>query len=171
MKFKNKLCSSLLAAAVVAGMLVPAQAEAEGSHPIYRVYNPNSGEHFYTAYSNELNNLIYGGWKYEGAAWTAPDSGWYVYRMYNPNVGDHHYTMDEDERDALVRFGWKYEGVCWASPYLGWTNPIPADAFVFPSQTDQSVSFCSAAGIMMRTGDCIRIIQTVNRRCVGWYGL
>jgi uncharacterized protein YjdB len=83
---------------------------------MHRMYNPNSGEHFYTASTVERDSLVKVGWKYEGVAWTAPSySDTPVYRLYNPNAGDHHYTTSEAERDALVKAGWKYEGIGWYS--------------------------------------------------------
>lgn len=83
---------------------------------MYRLYNPNSGEHFYTGSVEELEMLVSYGWQYEGIAWNAPkNSGAPVYRLYNPNSGDHHYTMSGEERDNLVSVGWQYEGVCWNS--------------------------------------------------------
>lgn len=83
---------------------------------MFRMYNPNSGEHFYTVSANEGNNLFRHGWNYEGIAWTAPSwSNKPVYRMYNPNAGDHHYTLSANERDNLIRHGWNYEGVGWYS--------------------------------------------------------
>ena len=44
----------------------------EGSQEMYRMYNPNSGEHFYTANSYERDNLKSLGWHYEGVGWVAP---------------------------------------------------------------------------------------------------
>ena len=84
--------------------------------PMYRLYNPNSGEHFYTGSADERDMLDDAGWNYEGIAWNAPTkSGKPVYRLYNPNSGDHHYTMSVDERDWLADLGWQYEGVAWNS--------------------------------------------------------
>lgn len=106
------------------------QAAETGSDPItspsgtsamYRMYNPNSGEHFYTQDSHEKNTLIQAGWRYEGVAWNAPQSGNPVYRMYNPNAGDHHYTLNTFERDNLKKAGWRYEGVSW---YSGGSQPL-----------------------------------------------
>ena len=91
------------------------------SVPMYRLYNPNSGEHFYTAKSPERDNLISVGWSYEGVGWTAPSTGDPVYRLYNPNAGDHHYTTSASERDALVSVGWNYEGIGW---YSGGSKPL-----------------------------------------------
>lgn len=83
---------------------------------MYRIYNPNSGEHFYTSSISERDNLVNLGWNYEGIGWTAPAySNTPVYRLYNSNAGEHHYTMSATERDNLVRVGWTYEGIGWYS--------------------------------------------------------
>ncbi|MDR2833102.1 MAG: hypothetical protein LBV67_05240 [Streptococcaceae bacterium] len=96
------------------------QANASGID-MFRLYNPNSGEHFYTASVSERNNLVKVGWIYEGIGWNAPASGNPVYRLYDPNSGDHHYTVNVNERNALVRVGWKNEGVGW---YSGGQTPL-----------------------------------------------
>lgn len=85
----------------------------ENAAAMYRLYNPNSGEHFYTSSLSERNNVIKAGWRYEGIAWYAPLQGDPVYRLYNPVAGDHHYTLSSSERDRVVSAGWIYEGVCW----------------------------------------------------------
>ena len=83
---------------------------------MYRLYNPNSGEHFYTANTAEKNDLVKAGWNYEGIGWTAPVSSKIpVYRLYNANGGEHHYTTDVAERDMLVDAGWSDEGIGWYS--------------------------------------------------------
>ncbi len=83
---------------------------------MFRLYNPNSGEHFYTGSVEERETLVGYGWQYEGVAWNAPvqAEAWQnVFRLFNPNSGDHHYTMSTEERDFLVSLGWIYEGVAW----------------------------------------------------------
>lgn len=81
---------------------------------MYRLYNPNSGEHFYTASASERDGLRYAGWRYEGVGWTAPKiSSTPVYRLYSGT--DHHYTTSAEERDNLINVGWKDEGVGWYS--------------------------------------------------------
>ena len=83
---------------------------------MHRLYNPNSGEHFYTEDTNEKNWLVSLGWISEGIGWIAPNSSDYpVYRLYNANGGEHHYTMNKAEKDMLVKAGWKYEGIGWYS--------------------------------------------------------
>ena len=81
---------------------------------MYRMYNPNSGEHFYTGNVAEKNHLISVGWNYEGVGFKAPKtSNTPMYRLYNPNAGDHHYTYNKAERDHLVSVGWNDEGIGW----------------------------------------------------------
>lgn len=84
--------------------------------PMYRMYNPNSSEHFYTASIAERENLVSLGWNYEGIGWYAPKkSGTPVYRLYNANAGDHHYTSSLGERNHLIKLGWRDEGIGWYS--------------------------------------------------------
>ena len=86
---------------------------------IYRVYNPNSGEHVYTKSAAEKDSLVKAGWKDEGVAWKSPvKSNTPVYRLYNANAGDHHYTVNEDEKANLIKAGWKDEGIVWYSDDL-----------------------------------------------------
>ena len=86
-----------------------------GAQAMYRLYNPNSGEHFYTSNASERGDVIRSGWNYEGVGWVRPGTGDSVYRLYNANAGEHHYTTKVAERDLLVAAGWTYEGVGWTS--------------------------------------------------------
>ena len=91
-------------------------SNATQSVQMHRLYNPNSGEHFYTASEVERDHLKNVGWDYEGIGWTAPkSSSTPVYRLYNANAGDHHYTTSAVERDHLVSVGWSDEGTGWYS--------------------------------------------------------
>lgn len=91
---------------------------AKAKDHMYRLYNPNTGEHFYTASYYEANSIVKAGWQYENVGWTAPtSSNTPVFRLYNPYVygGDHHYTTSSVERDSLVAAGWRYERIGWYS--------------------------------------------------------
>jgi hypothetical protein len=114
-----KLAVSLLAVSAsvtISPVLNACAEESLTSVPMYRLYNPNSGEHFYTESEYEKGKLVVAGWRDEGTAWFAPEkSDTPVYRLYNPNAGDHHYTTSGAERDALKSAGWQYEGVGWYS--------------------------------------------------------
>lgn len=116
----NRLAAFAASLATAAAMIaVPQQTFAQDSTEsvaMHRLYNPNSGEHFYTASEDEKNNLMHVGWNYEGVGWYAPkSSSTPVYRLYNPNAGDHHYTTSTDERDMLIKAGWNDEGTGWYS--------------------------------------------------------
>lgn len=97
-----------------------------GSGDMYRIYNPNSGEHFYTSDKVEKDHLVSLGWKYEGIGWKAPTiSNYPVYRLYNMYGGEHHYTISVDEKNNLVKLGWKYEGIGWFSADPNDSNSVP----------------------------------------------
>ena len=88
--------------------------EPVANQMMYRAYNPNSGEHFYTASYGEIEAIVAAGWQYEGEAWTAPIMSTVpVYRLYSGT--DHHYTTSVVERDHLISVGWSDEGIGWYS--------------------------------------------------------
>ncbi len=100
--------------------------EEQASKPIYRLYNPKTKEHLWTASKNEYNVLAKShGWKQEGVAWYAPDSGKPVYRLYNPKSHDHHYTSDANEVKILsTKYGWTKDNNGKAVFYSGGKTPI-----------------------------------------------
>lgn len=110
---------SLCLMAICAIPTLPARAAGTtGTEAVtmFRLYNPNSGEHFYTKDESEKAGLVKEGWNDEGVGWIAPvTSDTPVYRLYNANAGDHHYTMNEKERDGLIIAGWNDEGIGWYS--------------------------------------------------------
>lgn len=128
----------------------------------YRLYNPNSGEHFYTQDLNERNTLAQLGWQREGAGWFSPLSGTAVFRLYNPNSGEHHYTTDTNERDTLARLGWKEEGTAFSSdeakkvPVYRVFNPNTTDAGSHHYTTDKN-----EAETLIQAG--------WNDEGIGWY--
>ena len=119
--FARKTMACVMAASMLTLVTVPASvaiadngaADTE-TQAMYRLYNPNSGEHFYTASDVEKDATVAAGWNYEGIGWHAPvTSETPVYRVYSGT--DHHYTKDAGERDALVQLGWKDEGTSFYS--------------------------------------------------------
>lgn len=93
---------------------------------IYRLYNPNTGEHFYPTSAYERNKDIAKGWRNEGTLEVAPTSGKAIYRMYNPNAqgGDHYYTMSKYEASKLVQKGWKWDNNKKPVFYSGGKKPV-----------------------------------------------
>ena len=132
--------------------------------PMYRLYNPNSGEHFYTGSVEERDMLDAAGWNYEGVAWNAPISvGDPVYRVFNPNSGDHHFTMSWEEVQNLVAVGWIYENVAWNSaapgnvPQYRLYNPnADVGSHHYTSSTEESDMLVAAGWIL---------------EGIGWFGM
>ena len=90
-------------------------APKEGEN-VYRLYNPNAGEHHYTLSTVERDSLIAAGWNDEGIGWRSdPAQRVALYRVYNPNeyANNHHYTKEAGERDILLSKGWQDEGTAW----------------------------------------------------------
>lgn len=116
--------------------------------PLYRLYNPNTGEHLYTVSTNERDVLSRIGWIYEGQAWISPSlSNLPVFRLYNPNNGDHHYTISENEYSVLGTIGWVREGRCW---YADDNSGIPLFRFFNPNANVGTHHYTSSAEERMR---------------------
>ena len=98
------------------GSATPSKGSSPTPQVMFRLYNPNSGEHFYTSDATERDVLVDAGWNLEGEGWRAPAmSNTPVFRMYNPVAGEHHYTPNAAERDMLLEAGWNDEGIGWYS--------------------------------------------------------
>jgi hypothetical protein len=118
-------------------------ADGSSVKPVYRVYNPNSGEHFYTTTAKEVKALVDAGWQLEKIGWLSPSTGAEVYRVYNKNSGEHHYTTSEKEKNALVAAGWKDEGVAFYSATKNYTpvyREYNKNAFAFNHNYTTSLS-------------------------------
>ncbi|MFC4651738.1 hypothetical protein ACFO26_02315 [Lactococcus nasutitermitis] len=115
--------ASVLAVGVTSATTVKAHADSN----VYRLYNPNTGEHFYTTSTAEKNADVKAGWNNEGIGWIAPSSSKSpVYRVYNPNAkgGDHYYTKNKGEASALVKLGWKWDNNEKPVFYSGYNTAI-----------------------------------------------
>lgn len=118
-----------------------------GEDPVYRLYNPNSGEHFYTMGADERDALVRAGWKDEGIAWTSSScrNAQAVYRLYNPNTGDHHYTIDEKEYTELGKIGWKQEGQSWKAAAENEQGDVPVYRLYNPNAAVGSHHFTESS--------------------------
>ena len=99
----------------------------EHVEPVWRLYNPSTGEHIYTADAYEAQVLsTQRGWVHDfngNQVWWArkplpseKNPEYPVYRLYNPQGGTygHLFTTDENEREVLLATGdWQDEGVAW----------------------------------------------------------
>ncbi len=114
---RKRIIAALMVAVMTITLLgfgVSANAEDTSSGQIvYRLYNPNSGEHLFTVKSTDKDYLYSIGWNYEGIGWIAPSSGNPVYRLYNPYSGEHLYTKDLSDKNWLIDAGWNDEGTAF----------------------------------------------------------
>ena len=110
-KVITRFCSFLVAVCCLFGSVFTTPIFAADTVDVHRLYNPNTGEHFYTISEYESNHLRSLGWKYEGIGWVGSTAGDPVYRVYNPNAdgGDHYYTVSQGEASYLVSLGWRWD--------------------------------------------------------------
>lgn len=92
---------------------------------MFRLYNPNDGNHMFTTSKTERDKLVKLGWKDEGVAWKVDYNITPVYRLFNSNTGDHMFTASLDECNKLITAGWSYEGIAdLASKDSAKGNPV-----------------------------------------------
>lgn len=101
-----------------ASLSLAGSVDAASTNVMYRLYNPNNHEHFYTSSTKERDHLVKIKWgNYEGPAWrSAEKNNKPIYRLFLPGVksGSHHYTASWKEVQWLTKdYGWKYEGIGW----------------------------------------------------------
>ncbi|MCB2185313.1 MAG: discoidin domain-containing protein [Deltaproteobacteria bacterium] len=77
-----------------------------GTAQICRLYNPNTGRHYYTYRTSERDTLVSLGWNYEhgeGFIFTQPTAGGSeIYKLYNLNTGAHLYTSNPTEVEYIL---------------------------------------------------------------------
>ena len=110
---------------------------------MFRMYDPNSGEHFYTGSEVERENLVAAGWNYEGVGFTfSRTTGAPVYRLYDRyNTFEHLYTMDEAEKNKLIAQGWELEGIAFNSAY---DTEVPQYRLHNPNETRGAYHFTAS---------------------------
>ena len=99
-----------------------------GDTALFRVYNPNTWEHFYTNDVAERRSLILAGWEGEGIIGFFPTNASkdtnVMFRFRNPNTGDHHYTSNQLEMMNILFEGWVAEGTSFYSLKQGEGIPV-----------------------------------------------
>ena len=131
---------------------------------MFRMYDPNSGEHFYTGSMEERENLVAVGWQYEGVGFTFPlTTGKPVHRLYDPITGEHLYTMDENEKATLLAAGWNYEGIAFNS---GFENEVPQYRLHNPNASRGAYHFTASEEEMNNL-----IAAGWEYQGIGWYSL
>lgn len=83
-----------------------ARTQETGSVPLFRLYNPNLGRHYYTATVPDRDFLMSIGMVYEGDEgfiFSQPAAGLAeLFRLYNRNSGTHLFTADVAQKDGIL---------------------------------------------------------------------
>lgn len=146
------------------GISASANVTVMDAFDIYRMYNPNSGEHFYTKEYQENIVLQSAGWIFESVGWYAPKtSATPVYRMYNPNAGEHHYTTNQAEKEMLIKAGWNDEGIAF---YSDDNKTVPLYRQYNPNQFANNHNYTTSKG----ENDWL-ISLGWKEEGIGWYGM
>ena len=78
---------------------------------VWRLYNPKSGGHFFSANYTEVNTYLMNGWKSDGIVSYSSDNGDIsVHRLYNPKTNYHILSSNSAEINSLKSQGWKDDG-------------------------------------------------------------
>lgn len=126
MKYLARLLGSVLIMIVALVLFTGVEVRAASGMNVFRLYNPNTGEHLFTTNNNERSVNEKAGWIYEGIAWVAPTKGVGVYRLYNPNAvgGDHYYTKNTHEVADLLNRGWQMDNAGVPMFYSGGNTKV-----------------------------------------------
>ncbi|MGU3363145.1 Ig-like domain-containing protein [Methylobacterium sp. M6A4_1b] len=88
--------------------------------PVFRFYDTNTYDHFYTTNVIEKNSIMANmpNFQYEGAQWSTPQKGADtvdVFRFYDTVHGTHFLTTSVGERDSIIanQHTYNYEGVAF----------------------------------------------------------
>jgi hypothetical protein len=121
---------------------------------IYRLYNPGTGFHLFSANRGEIDRITGQGFVNEGVAYrTSAVASQALHRFYQVALGRHFYSANNAERDALVAnpaSGYLYEGVAYqvyaataaplnTTPVMRFYDPVAATHFYTASPAEQQV--------------------------------
>ena len=126
----RKIVAVIISFVLFVGLFIAPGTEGYASEvdyiPVYRLYNPITGNHLYTTDENERYVLYTSqGWGYEGVAWYSPKTGTGVYRLYNRVLHNHLYTTDLNEINTLTKLpDWSIDNGGQPLFYSGGSTPI-----------------------------------------------
>ncbi len=112
------------------------------STPLYRLYNPNTGEHYYTTALGERDILVSVGWNFEKVegqmfARQVSQSVLPIYRLYNKVSGGHLFTESQQTRDAILA---QFPGIWVENEILGYAFAVGADEVRSSAAASSSVA-------------------------------
>ena len=142
------------------------EVKSDDYYEVYRLYNPNLQEHFYTTSDNEKSKLTKLGWVDEGSTWLSPknphEDSFPVYRLYNKKTGRHLFTPQVEEKDYLVSKGWEYEKIAFYTScgltFYRYLNPKNGD-HLFTYDENEISRIIAAGWIREKITIHVRIVE------------
>lgn len=140
--------------------------QVPNSTPLYRLFNPNDGRHYYTLSAGERDSLGRSGWNYEqiaGYMFTSVQSGTTeIYHLYNVLTGSQVFTENATMRDAILS---QFPGVWVQQKSLGFAIPTAASATLLQQETlsqevADTVSSLAKSASTMTPGTTTATVQT-----------
>ncbi|MCB2187322.1 MAG: VCBS repeat-containing protein [Deltaproteobacteria bacterium] len=129
--------------------------QAPGTVALHRLYNPNSGRHYYTKSNAERDALVAAGWNFERdegylftSADAAPADATEVFHLYHPTIGTHLYTKSASEAAWVVAnippwqqhtsLGWAYNSLTVGARYAAEADPVSPDSALLRDAAGQA---------------------------------
>lgn len=140
-----------------------AEDGAEGAAPLFRMYNPNKGTHYYTTNAGERDFLLTRGWNAEGTVGNVFNTKFpgttELFRLYNNDSGVHLFTTDTGTKNGILAAFpgiWvQHDNVGFAFTSLPRTAsgaPAPPPAAALSQATTNLIRFNAQAGPLMALG-------------------
>ncbi|MCB2187324.1 MAG: VCBS repeat-containing protein [Deltaproteobacteria bacterium] len=146
------------------------QEQAPGTVALHRLYNPNSGRHYYTKNNGERDALVAAGWNFERdegyiftAADVAPADTVEVFRLYHPTIGTHLYTKNAFEAAWVVTnlppweqqtsLGWAYNSLTVGARVAAENTVSPDSSLLRAAAGQMGVDLASLAAWQALLGD------------------
>lgn len=91
------------------------KSQAPGTEPLYRSYDPSTGDNFYTSNAGENQHALQTGYQDKGIAGYVASSQTAgtvpLYRLYNAQTREHFYTTNDAEKNDASQKGFRVEGI------------------------------------------------------------
>ena len=120
--------------------------QVAGAVPLFRLYDPNAGLHYYTTDANERDSLVNQGWSFEKIEGyldpaASADGSTEVYRLYNTITGEHLYTAVAGQKDAILA---QFPGIWVQNASLGFAFAIDVGTSLPASSAAETAAIQSA---------------------------
>jgi peptidoglycan hydrolase-like amidase len=146
--------------------------QADGTLPIYRFRNTNSGDHFYTISENEKKSIEDNpqwGYIYENIAFYASPSQTSdtlpLYRFSSTITGDHLYTISENEKKTVLnnpQWGYVYEKIAFYVHKTQVDGTLPVYRFSNVSNGDHFYTISQEEKNKISLAPVYRFANTIN---------